>query len=144
MSGLEEMQFRLAVSMAVVDGAISANEQTLLNHLGKSLELSEKEVNRLRKEASRIDYAALHHLYTEKEQRLQLMEIACLMAMADGQAKPEEWQLSLRLAKALHLNREEAKICVQRARKRLLSMVKKHGMIEELRDNLRKQGIEVE
>jgi tellurite resistance protein len=144
MSGLEEMQFRLAVSMANIDGAVSPNEQTLLTHLGKSLNLSEKEVKRLSKEAGRIDFSALHHLYPEKDQRLQLLEMACLMAMADGQAKPEEWQFSVRLAKALHLDRTEAKICVGRARRRLLSIVKEHGMIEELRENLHKQGIGID
>jgi uncharacterized tellurite resistance protein B-like protein len=134
----------MAVSMATVDGAISSNEEAILNLLGKAMELSREDVARLRKEASRIDYDSLRQVLPQKEHRMQLFEMACLMAMADGQAKPEEWQLSLRLAKALGLDRNESKECVARARKRLISLVKEHGMVEELRENLKKGGIETQ
>ena len=140
MSGLEEMQYRLAVSMAGGDGAFSSSEKALLGFLAQALELDPAEVTRLEKQASQINYDMLKRVYQKREERLKLLETALLMAMADGQAEPEEWKMSVKLARALHLDREDSKECMDHARKKLISFIKKHGMIEELRENLKKWG----
>ncbi len=141
MKGLQRMQFRIAYSMAVADGNLSASEQEVLNLLAQAYGIDEAEKARLVAQSSRIDLDALRVVLPLKEDRLAILEAACLVAMADGLARPEEWKLSVDLCMALDIDRQEAQACVRRARKRLIELARSHGLEETLRENLRKAGI---
>ncbi len=142
MSNLDLMLYRLAYRMATVDGEVSMNEATLLDVLGKSLGLSEEDTAGLKQEAERIDYTMLRKLFPERQQRFRLFEIACLVAMADGRSDLQEWSLATKLAEALSLDRDEAKFCLEAARKRLRDLAKDHDLTPEIRANLKTHGIE--
>jgi len=141
MSNLDLMLYRLAYRMATVDGELSTNEETLLDVLGKSLGLGQDETADLQQEAERIDYTALRQLFPERQQQLRLFETACLVAMADGRSEVQEWTLATKLTDALSLDRQEAKGCLEAARQRLRELSAEHDLADEIRDNLKKQGI---
>jgi DnaJ-domain-containing protein 1 len=142
MSNLDLMLYRLAYHMAIVDGEVSTNEATLLSALGKSLGLSEADIAGLKKEADRIDFSMLRRIFPERQQQFRLFEIACLVAMADGRSDLQEWTLATKLTDALSLDREEARFCLEAARKRLRDLAKDHDLAPEIRANLKTQGIE--
>lgn len=141
MSSFDLMQFRLAYRMAMADGNLTANERAILDLLQKGFDLSDEEAEELRKESDRIDFDALPGLFPDQAQRDHLLEVACLIALADGMAQPEEWSLSLEICKVLNIPRDRAITCVKQARKRLVSLVKQHDLMDELMDNLKRQGI---
>ncbi|MCD6497661.1 MAG: TerB family tellurite resistance protein [Deltaproteobacteria bacterium] len=141
MKGFKRMQFRLAYSMAAADGTLSTSEEQILKVLAQAYEIESEEVVQLKKEASQIDLKALKTVVPYKKNRMELLETACLMAMADGQAQPEEWRMSIDICTALDLTRNDAQTCVRRARRRLISLAKQHGLVHELRQNLKRNGV---
>lgn len=141
MSALDLMQFRVAYRMAMADGSLSSNEKSLLDLLQKAWNLSDEDAETLMQESERIDFDALPRLFPRKDQRMQLLEVACMMAMADGMAQPEEWELSVKICETLRVERPEALECVQQARRRLITLAREHDLMDELQENLKRQGI---
>jgi tellurite resistance protein len=141
MSNLDLMVYRLAYRMATVDGELSTNEETILEVLGASFDLSEDDTQALKAEAERIDYPMLHLLFPEREQQLRLFETACLVAMADGRSDVEEWNLATRLSAALRIDHDAAQECLQSARTRLRELARDHDLTPEIRANLDKAGL---
>ena len=141
MKGLQRMQFRIAYSTAVADGELTPSEEQVLDILARAYGFDAEEKKRLEEQSSRLDLQSLRAVVPLKKDRLALLEAACLVAMADGVAQPEEWKLTVDLCLALDIGREEAQTCVRRARRELIRLARRYGMEGDLKANLRKAGI---
>lgn len=138
---VDRMVYRVAYRMALADGELSANEQTLLDVLARSLGLEAGEREALEAQAERIAYDVLRRVFPEREHQLRLFEAAALVAMADGRSDLEEWRLATRLTEALRITREEAERCLAAAKERLRQLGREHDLAPEIRANLEKQGL---
>ena len=141
MTNADLMIYRVAFRMAMADGKLSMNEMILLGVLAKSLGIAEEDVPVLEEESARIDHDALPRVLPDRADQLRLFESALLLAMADGVSDPLEWRLANRLAASLHLGKEEAQPCLERARQRLRDLGRDHLLAPEIRANLAKQGL---
>jgi uncharacterized tellurite resistance protein B-like protein len=138
---VDGMEYRLAYRMALADGELSANEETVLDVLAQSFGFDEATRQRLAQQADLIDYDNLRRVFPERDQQLRLFETACLLAMADGRSDLEEWHLANRLTAALRIERAEAAECLERARARLRELARQHRLSAEIRANLQKLGL---
>jgi hypothetical protein len=142
MSSDKHLLYRMAYRMAMADGELSANEALVLHLFQDDLGLSSSEARALRDADLDVPWESLSETFAERASQLELFETACLMAMVDGRADPEEWNLVIRLCEIFDIERDLAQQHLARARERLNDLARDHNLLPEIQRNMEEQARE--
>ncbi len=144
MSSDKHLLYRMAYWMAMADGELSANEALVLHLFQDDLGLSPSEARALRDEDTEVPWDHLAETFPERDGQLDLFETACLMAMVDGRADPEEWNLVIRLCEIFDIERDLAQKHLAHARQRLYDLAREHNLLPEIQRNMEREADEGE
>jgi len=138
---INDLLFQTAYRMAIADGELSVNEATVLQVMARAAGISDDHAERLKQQAVAIDLEGVAMRLPDRDDQLRLFELACLVALVDGRSDVAEWRLTVRLARALKIERQQASACLGAALTRLRHLMKRYDLSAEIRANLAKHGI---
>jgi tellurite resistance protein len=138
---INDLLFQTAYRMAIADGELSVNEATVLAVMARVSGITDEQAEVLKLQAASIEIDTLAERLPDRDDQLRLFELACLVALVDGRSDVAEWRLTVRLARALEIDRSQATACLGAALTRLRHLMKRYDLSPEIRERLRQHGI---
>ena len=109
---------RAVRDMARADGRLHHQERSVLRSIAIAEQLSDEEKRYLTRHTGMLDMAELPQMLPERADRVRLLELSALVAMADGVETPEETERLRQLTDLLGLEPDEVAGALERARDR--------------------------
>ena len=115
---------RAVRDMARADGRLHRQERKILRLIAEAEQLDKEEKEFLQRTSDPVEIDELGTLLTEHTDRVRLMELSILVAMADGVESPEELERLRLLTEQFDLDQADVAGCLERARERFFDLTR--------------------
>ena len=115
---------RAARDMARADGRLHRNERKVLRLIAEAEQLTAEEKAVLQRTSEAVEISELARLLPEPVDRVRLMELSILVAMADGVESPQELDRLRQISAQLALDKQDVSVCLERARERFFDLTR--------------------
>ncbi|MFH2009528.1 MAG: DUF533 domain-containing protein [bacterium] len=115
---------RAVRDMARADGRLHRQERKILRLIAEAEVLDKDEKEFLQRTSEPVEIAELSSLLTDHADRIRLLELSILVAMADGVESPEELDRLRQLTEQLDLDKADVAGCLERGRERFFDITR--------------------
>ena len=115
---------RAVRDMARADGRLHRQERKILRLIAEAEQLKKEEKEFLQRTSEPVEIDELGVRLSDHADRVRLMELSILVAMADGVESPEELDRLRQLTEQFELSKEDVAGCLERARERFFDLTR--------------------